>query len=202
MRREDVEELHFITSIANVPSILEHGILSNQGAKGVVHTSIAMEEVQSLRDTKAVPGGRRLHEYANLYFTARNPMMFKRKDAHAEICVLRISATVLELPGVVVADRNAARGWARFREPDAGLRRLEKDEVFADDWRHPGDPVAYDRHKGLKCAEVLVPERVPPDLIIGAYVSFEASRRRLQELCPRLEVRQFPHLFFGEGGLT
>jgi hypothetical protein len=202
MRREDVEELHFITSIANVPSILEHGILSNQRAKGMVHTSIAMEEVQSLRDTKAVPGGRGLHDYANLYFTARNPMMFKRKDAHAEICVLRISAAVLDLPGVVVTDRNAARGWARFREPDAGLERLDKDELFADDWRHPGDPVAYDRHKGLKCAEVLVPERVPPDLIIGAYVSCEASRRQLKELCPKLVVCQFPHLFFGEGDVT
>lgn len=29
MNREDIIELHYITAIANVPSILQHGILSH-----------------------------------------------------------------------------------------------------------------------------------------------------------------------------
>ncbi len=201
MRREEVDELHFIAPIENVASILTMGILSNERARSISHLSIAMEEVQVRRDMKTVPGGRPLHEYANLYFTARNPMMFKKQAIHAETCVLRVDPCVLDLSGVVVTDRNASRGWARFRPPAEGLGALKHEEIFADDWRHPGDPVAYDRHKGLKCAEVLVPDRVEPSLIRGAYVSSDEAFRRLSDACPALDVRKYPHLFFLEGGL-
>lgn len=49
-----------------------------------------------------VPGGRPLHEYVNLYFCARNPMLFRIKDLHLELCVLQIDTNVLDLPGVVI----------------------------------------------------------------------------------------------------
>ena len=71
MRREELEELHYITPIANVPSILTHGILSHRRAKRISLQSIAKAEVQEKRATVKVPGGRRLHEYANLYICAR-----------------------------------------------------------------------------------------------------------------------------------
>ena len=43
------------------------------------HVSVAMPAVQDRRARKIVPGGRRLHGYANLYICARNPMMFVRR---------------------------------------------------------------------------------------------------------------------------
>ena len=67
MRREDLVELHYITPTANVPSILKRGILSNKGAGKIPHQSVAMEEVQSRRAPKIVPGGLPLHDYVNLY---------------------------------------------------------------------------------------------------------------------------------------
>lgn len=68
-----------------------------------------MQEVQERRTIKIVPGSdnHTLHDYANVYICAKNPMLFKRKDAHAEICVLRMNTAILDGKGVIITDRNA-----------------------------------------------------------------------------------------------
>jgi hypothetical protein len=130
-----------------------------------------MVEIQERRETTVVPGGKPLHEYANLYFHARNPMLFLRKAQHAELCVLRIDLAVLDLPGVVITSQNAASTYVRFYPSPQGLVHLNYDQVFAERWTHPGDLIAEWQHKSIKCAEVLVPGKVDPHFIIGAYVS-------------------------------
>jgi len=78
MRREELGDLHYITPIANVASILSKGILSHQRAARVPHQSVAMQEVQDRRMNTIVPGiNKKLHDYANVYICARNPMLFK-----------------------------------------------------------------------------------------------------------------------------
>ena len=114
MIRSEINEFHFITPISNLSSILEHGILSNQLASKIRHETVALEEVQERRDKKSVPGGLRLHHYANVYFDARNPMMYKRRLMHEQLCVISVNDSVLDLPDVVVSDCNAARDSARF----------------------------------------------------------------------------------------
>lgn len=199
MRREELDELQYITPIVNVASILSRGILSHQFADKVPHESVAMQVVQDRRMNKIVPGtSKRLHDYANIYICARNPMLFKRKDTHTEICVLRISTAVLDLDGVIVTDRNAAATIASFRPAVAGLALLDRDLVFADDWRHPGDELEYLKHRSIKCAEVLVPNRVPRNYITGAYVSCMQSRVKLAKIAPDLKITVDPHLFFLE----
>ena len=44
MEWEDVKELHYITPIENLPSILEKGILSHKLAGEVPHLSVALED--------------------------------------------------------------------------------------------------------------------------------------------------------------
>lgn len=196
MNRGELPELHYITPIANVPSILQRGILSNRRASEVPHQSVANAGVQDRRAPKVVPGGRPLHDYVPLYINARNPMMFKRKDMHAQLCVLRVSPAVLDLEGVIVTDMNAARGIARFRPAATGLAFVDRELVFADDWRHPGDKLAYERHQGIMCAEVLVPDRVEPGLIVGAYVSCAESQVAFQRLVAEFPVGVNGRLFF------
>jgi hypothetical protein len=72
-----VTEYQCIMPIGNVPSVMEHGILSYERAARLEHHSVAMQEIQDKRDQKQVPSGLRLHQYANLYFHARNPMLFR-----------------------------------------------------------------------------------------------------------------------------
>src|SRR5947209_11485001 len=102
MRREELDELHYITPIENVRSILQLGILSNRESRRLRPRSIAKKEVQDLRAKVRIPGGRALHEYANLYICARNPMMYVRAEMHEATCVLRVSTDVLDLPKVII----------------------------------------------------------------------------------------------------
>lgn len=66
-------ELHCIMPMDNVASVLLHGILSYERAARLPHHSVALQPVQDRRDKKHVPGGLKLHQYANLYFHARKP---------------------------------------------------------------------------------------------------------------------------------
>ncbi len=69
-------------------------------------------------------------------------------------------------------------------------------DIYAVDWRHPGDQVAYWRHKSRKCAEVLVPHAVEPQFLSGAYVIDDAASARLRAAGFHLQVVVDPVLFF------
>jgi len=179
-----VTELHNIMPIVNIPSVLEHGILSHQRCSKLPHADVSMADVQDTRDHKQVPGGLKLHEYANLYFHARNPMMSARSHQAANLCVLRVSIDVLELEGVVISDQNAASKYVRFHSPSA-LNALNFDKIYAEDWTHLGNQIAYWQHKSMKCAEVLVPHCVASRYIQGAYVvSQDAENLLIQQGFP------------------
>jgi hypothetical protein len=139
MRKEELDELHYITPLANVSSILSRGILSHNLASKVPHESVAMQEVQDRRVNKRVPGagGRTLHDYANVSICARNPMLFKRRDIHTELCVLRINIAVLDLDGVIVTDRNAAATIVMDPCLKAGACINPKEEVQAGNMTRP-----------------------------------------------------------------
>ena len=173
-----VTELHCIMPTANMASVLEHGILSYERAARLLHSSVALQPVQDKRDQKHVPGGLKLHQYANLYFHARNPMLYKRLGEVSSLCVLRVARDVIATAGTVVSDQNAASDYVRFLHPSQ-WRQLQFDDIFAMDWRHPNDQIAYWRHKARKCAEVLVPQRVESRFLQGAYVVDAASQDRL-----------------------
>jgi hypothetical protein len=190
-----IVELHCIMPIANIASVLEHGILSYEGAARLRHASVAMQPVQDRRDQKRVPQGLRLHQYANLYFHARNPMLYKRLGEAKLLCVLAVSTDVLSIDGTVITDCNAASDWVRFLHPRQ-WKLVNFDDVLADDWRHPDNAPRYFQHKSRKCAEILVPHRVPPELLIGARVIDQAARARLAEQAPDLRIIVDPVLFF------
>lgn len=196
MNRADVIDLHYITAIANVPSMLQHGILSHHLADQLGHDSVAMPEIQQIRENKQIPGARSLHEYANLYFDAHNPMLSKCRGRNDEICVLRIAPTVLDQLGVIVTDRNAASGWARFWPVAAGLGNISGDRLFARYWTHRDNPYEEMSHKSEKCAEVLVPDRVEVRFIIGAYVSNQIAQLAFQQLNTGLPAQIRGDMFF------
>lgn len=188
-----VIELHCIMPVANIASVIKFGILSYESASKIKHSSVALQPVQDRRDKKQVPGGLKLHRYANLYFHARNPMMFKRLGE--ALCILRVSTDVLRLKGTVVTDQNAASDYVRFLHPSQWAL-LNFDDIFALDWRHPDDRIAYWRHRSRKCAEVLVPDCVSPDHLLGAYVIDDAAQVRLKQLGCELPTTVNSVLFF------
>lgn len=195
MKREDLEELHYIALIETVPSICKHGILSHKRAMKLSPKSIAKQAVQDIRAKVVVPGGRRLHEYANLYFHARNPMMFLRKARHAELCVLRVGPDVLDLPGVVVTDGNASSKYCRWGAGASGLRLVHHERTFAQWWTDQ-DEIEQMRKASAKCAEVLVPDVVAPTFLVGAYVSCVDSAKLFGRITGALQPTVNPDMFF------
>lgn len=189
MDRSRVRELHYITHIINVGSILDRGILSHREAKRQVrsHVAIADTGVQKRRAVKRVPIGgssRALHDYANLYIHARNAMLRRLLSSHGgELIVLAVDPKVLDLPDVVVADRNAATAIVRFEPAGVGIDGLDEAAVFAEWWNHSQDAMQR------RMAEVLVPGRIPPEFILGAYVADESARRRLLDQLGGRELR-------------
>lgn len=197
MERDNLNELHCIMPIKNIPSVMKAGILSHRRAAAVQHDTVADPEIQARRARVRVPGGRPLHEYANLYFDARNPMMYRRKGRHAELAVLSIDTAVLDLPGVVITDRNASvdEDLLRFAPAPGGLAIVNDDLTFAEYWTHD-DFYEGLRRKQAKQAEVLVPDRVKPEFIRGAYVSCAEGRDALAALDTGCRIKVRPRLFF------
>ncbi len=123
-------------------------------------------------------------------------MLFKRKDSHDQICVLRVGPNVLDLPNVVVTDVNAARGYVRFSPAPIGLEIVNRERTFARYWTHPGDEREEHKHVGQKCAEVLVPDVVHAQHITGAFVSCGLEAQRLLKVAPNLPITINADLFF------
>ncbi len=173
----DIVEFHNILPIENMESVIKHGILSFYKAVSIKHENISMQEVQGKRDKKKI-GEQQLHSYANLYFHARNPMMSARRNE--DICVLRVSVSVIERPGVVFSDRNAASDWARIYHKQE-VENLDFPIIYCKDWR---DPIKqrYFEKKSKKCAEILVPDSIPYEYVIGAYVKSKEDKYRLQAI--------------------
>ncbi len=179
---KSIPELHNIMPIKNIPNVLKHGILCHNKVKVLNPESIADSTIQTIRKNKSIPGGMALHNYANLYFNGRNPMLYKRKSQNDLICILRISKDVLKLPNVIITDQNAASRYVRFYSVSEGLKALNYDWIYAKDWTHPEDQIAYFQHKSCMCAEALIPEFVPVEYIIGAYVNNLKAQENIKNL--------------------
>ncbi len=184
-----------IQAIDNIPSIMRHGLLSNEKASKIKHTSIAMQEVQERRDTVLIPNGMALHKYANVYFDPKNPMLYKRKDENKNICILKFDRSILDFKGVVVSDRNASSTYASFYPPETGLREIDFNLVFASDWRDENQFI-YFKKKSTKCAEALIPYFIPYDYVACAAVYSEEVKNKLEAAGFNKRIYVEPRFFF------
>lgn len=103
---------------------------------------------------------------------------------------------VLDRPGAYVADRNAASDSAGIRRAPDGLAEIERSEAFAYDWRRD-DALAQQDARAKTMAEALIPDRVPPDLVAGAYVVDRRHGERVGEKWPALPCTIDPDVYFG-----
>jgi hypothetical protein len=202
--RRRLPELHYLTPIKNLGSICEHGVLSHELAAKLPHVDLSDQQIQDARKNKAVAYAgqerpRKLHSYANLFLHGRNSMLMAlcHRYGHDIIAVVRIGVEVLDLAGVVIADQNAASKYARFYASPEGLHHLHDDYVFAREWGDPMiDQIDYWRRKSRRSAEVLIPDRVAPMHLQGAYVSCALSRERCRRLALPLTFTIDADLFF------
>jgi hypothetical protein len=106
-----------------------------------------------------------------------------------------VSTDVLDLSGVIITDRNAGADFPQFRPALDGLAIVDRELTFAEYWTSPNQ-IDYWRRKAAKCAEVLVPNRVDPRFVRGAYVSCVQAKASLETMNTGLSVSINRHLFF------
>lgn len=190
MKRVDVKKLHYITHIDNLRSIFRRGLLCHRKATKVSPHSIADPVIHDLREKVVIPGRKRkLHDYVNLYFNARNPMMYKRKDMHKELAILQINPTILDESEVVISDGNASSGWTHFYASPQGLDSLDKCQIYVDNWYINRDLFQRWASKRAICAEVLVLDLVAARFIKGIYVSCRETQSRINDLLGKIRFQ-------------
>lgn len=202
MARRRFRELYYITHLDNLASILEHGILSHAEVerRKVRTTPIYDEGVVAWRREIKTPHGLSLWQYANVYFRARNPMLYRVliEKNQEDIVVLGISKDILRLPGVCFITGNAARLESQILE--ARLWPRHQKEVLE------GVDVTWwsevDGSKRRIMAEVLVPGHIPPKYIHSIYVADNAVAQKVRDLLQRdvstrkISVIPEPEMFF------
>lgn len=96
---------------------------------------------------------------------------------------------------MVVTDGNASSDYVRFAAAPDGLRIVDREITFAEYWTDP-NPIQYYQKKFAKCAEILVPDRVDPQFLVGTYVSCDESFARLNAIAVNITAIIDRRLFF------
>lgn len=190
-----IESLYHMTSILNLQSILKRGLFSHNEVirRHIYREDISLTSVQERRRDKIDPiHTRGIQEYACLYFSPRNPMLFKRRELQGNIVILGLSRDLLEKDSTIFTDGNAASTGTIFFSGLENLELLQWRIINAQYWRD------YDDGKRIKCAEVLVYRQIDRDAIIRVYCRTPEQYQRVAAILgishALLELK--PSLFF------
>jgi hypothetical protein len=182
-----IRHLYNITSVLNLESIARRGILCHDLAASVDHEDLSDRGIQDRRDG--------FHQLASLYFNPLNAMLYRlHKWEHREVVVLRVSAEVLDLPGVVITDGNAAASASECWHGPHGLAHIDLDRVYSTTWSIDG--VSDREMRRITQAEVLVPQVIPPRFIESFLAPSSAICERAQRAAPDWPGEVDQTLFF------
>ena len=199
------KHLYYITHVENLKSILKEGILSrnqiNKNKKSIFAKfswtakirSIHAEDIIQIRKNRQhkLFKGRSLWDYANLYFQARNPMLYRviRTFKAENIIVLQINSDVIHSGDILITDGNAVSSSTEFFEDiNKGLSSLDSEQFKKEYWNES------DKRKFM--AELLVYNRISPDKIIGIYVANEKAATRIRKEMGPLNIIPDSKMFF------
>lgn len=195
-------ELYYITHLSNLPSILDHGILSHVlvNVKKIPHRRVYNEQVIVRSEKRVIREGKTLLEYANLYFQPRNPMLYEVFHGRKEnVVVLGIDPSILyENKNIVISSGNAASNESElyfrndFEENEwKNLITKIRKQVDLEYWSE------YDGTKRKIMAELLVPDRVDPYYIREIYVPDIKTAEAVKSLIGnKLPLIPQPEIFF------
>lgn len=157
-----IDYLYHMTYIDNLTSIINNGLLSHNEAyrQRLIETDISDPNVQDIRARTVDPFYERpLHEYVPLYFSPRNPMLYRRQDIQEDIVILGLEAQLLCEANILFTNGNAAASRTIFYRGTQMLDQLPWDSIRARSW------IDIEDGRRIKCAEVLVYPKIEPNRI-------------------------------------
>ena len=202
--------LFFITHIDNLSSILERGILSPDLVKKlkIKYTPIYSEKIVGKREYKMVwtqGNGKRLSEFAHVYFNPRNAMLWQVLHDHPPRKIIVIESTLnVSNDGICIADRNAAKDDVVFMDSYNYYKIIPEIEKETGKWQQGrrwqrGKSWAVDDSKGKIMAECLVPDKIPPEHFKFIHVyTHDVKAEIIPKLYeqPHLDIIVNPFMFF------
>jgi O-acetyl-ADP-ribose deacetylase (regulator of RNase III) len=198
MKKHSIKSLYYITHIANVPSILERGILSHAQVEeqGINFTPIYDTQIVSNRRQRLTPNGGNLWQFANVYFQPRNPMLYRviYEKNKSEIVIFGVTPDILNRADSYISTGNAASAPSEILSAKEGVKTISQmwDVIYSEWWKEE------DGSKRKIMAECLVPNQISPDHIHTIYVSNHTIAENLKAELPNIKIPIIPepHMFF------
>lgn len=154
--KSDIRYLYHFTDRANVPSILDHGLISK--------SEIARRDLSSRMSSN--PLSRELdhkkgtYNYVFLSFREDTPMLYDKLNHGIEAVILRVNSSAAFEKGVKWCDSNSTKNNSNISDSINDLERFDFSSILSVK-KYWANPLEKDRRQ----AEILVPSIVAPALI-------------------------------------
>lgn len=200
-----LKELYYITHIDNIPSILERGILSHERieSEGIQYTPIYDLEIVKSRQEKKAPNGKSLWSFANLFFQARNPMLYRVncEKGVENIAIIGVNRVLFSRSDSFVSTGNAAHHKSKILSQPTRLDRSNPDrkeffrvlkEISKMVWWNEG----FDAKRRIM-AECLILDEIPPEYIQSIYVANHDIAKKVEAMIQsNISPVPSPYTFF------
>ncbi len=123
-----VKHLYYLSPVNNIPSILEHGVMSKMAVETleIPYDDYSDQTVQTIRERKS------LHEYVPLFFNTRNAMTFRYQKEKRDFAILRLNSDLVTHYDCLVSDRIAACSDAEiYTLSEAALKKINIELVLS-----------------------------------------------------------------------
>ena len=193
MRKRKIKFLYYLVPIDNLISISRSGLLSRNRIHGCDKIEdIADKKVIEMRKRKTI-FDRSLLDFVPLYFTPKNPMLFRRREIQDKIAILCLNKNLLLQEGTVFTDGNAASMETRYFRNPMDLENLDWDCIRALRWPD------FEDGRRKRCAELLVPDQIPFLHVQKIIIRTENTRFRVYEsIGSKKKVELQPRWYFDE----
>jgi ssDNA thymidine ADP-ribosyltransferase, DarT len=188
-----------MTSVNNLPSIIEEGLFSDEAvrSRGLLETDIGEDRIKTTRRTRVVPilPGGMVSDYVPFYFAARSPMLYTinrgsvatYREGQQPIIFLVTNARLLTEHGCqfVFTDRNAYYATAKYEADEARIGDIIDWSLMEGQWWNNtlDEPDRMER----RMAEFLVRDSVPFEAIRRIGVKTEAMASRVRQILSTIE---------------
>lgn len=192
--------LYHLTSVENLPSIIQSGGLKSKNGllgEGTTYQNIAYAHIQDRRANRIVPcaAGGCLHDYVPFYFGSRAPMLYAINkgsvegydDGQEPLLHLVTKVELIQDEGLDFAftDRHAVLTYANFYDDVGSLSEVDHGLMRQRYWFDTDqDPQRKERRQ----AEFLVYDFLPFGLIGAIVVINEAMREQVERHLDTLDT--------------